>query len=192
MSCVSKKYTTIIPNLGQKYSRQRGWWSGCMEVKLWRPAEDVWPRRPRSEQKKQRKSTGTNAPSWLHRVLAEVVLWAGMAALSSLILNQSSAEGEQGGNGEGGGVEEEEGREKVWFHMQVVVKDVYPKRPVSLLLAPLPFSRFSHEQKFSWVHSDSLTIEWRPWLTKQALRYYCSPASIWSFTFGSIDHTWTK
>lgn len=85
--------------------------------------------------------------------------------------------------------------EKVWFHMQVAVKDVYLARLVSLL------SRIRNEQKFSSVHSDRLPdIKWRPCLSKQARCYYVylwlhmgfHSCFYWDWGNSLASRTWTK
>lgn len=79
--------------------------------------------------------------------------------LAAMTLTQRSAEIK--------GTEEGQRRgEKVWFHMQVAVKDVYPKRPISPLSPKLELNK-SSAQCDRQSH-----IKWRPWLSKQTPCYY--------------------
>lgn len=66
--------------------------------------------------------------------------------------------------------------EKVWFHMQVAVKDVYLARLVSLL------SRIRNEQKFSSVHSDCLISSGDPDYPNRLAVIMSTSDFIWDFT----------
>lgn len=66
--------------------------------------------------------------------------------------------------------------EKVWFHMQVAVKDVYLARLVSLL------SRIRNEQKFSSVHFDCLISSGDPDYPNRLAVIMSTSDFIWDFT----------
>lgn len=94
--------------------------------------------------------------------------------LAAAILTQRSAEIN--------GTEERRSGEKVWFHMQVAVKDVYPKRPVSLLSPKLEMNK----SLVQFTPTDGLISSGGPVYPNRLCVIMSTSVFIWDFTLAFI------
>ncbi len=117
------------------------------------------------------------APHWLRNFWHKewVFLWSA-GWLVAMILTQRSAEIK--------GTEERKRKgEKVWFHMQVAVKDVYLKRPISLLSPKLEMNKSSVQ----FTPADGLISSGDSDYRNRLCVIMSTSVFVWDFTLAFIE-----